>query len=222
MLHKIDLGTGKQVGGPIPSDCNGIKTLGWTQNGFYLVKGNVRSDQGQSSTRISIVYCDFNTNTIAEEAEEEKFIGYVDVKPTGVYFQARRESGSFAASSECLNSPSSEGLVIPYQMEEGEFDGLLSNINSGVFTVPTNGRYFFSFTARSHVSNTLVQLRVNRLAIAASEGRFEYHNMPISTTVNLEKGDTVDVFLKKGAIFDSENDHQTVFTGILLEEDLIF
>ena len=43
---------GKPVAGPTPTGCDGVKTLGWTQSGFYTVKGN-------AGTKVNTVYCDF-------------------------------------------------------------------------------------------------------------------------------------------------------------------
>jgi len=42
---------GKPVAGPVPTDCNGVKALGWTQSGYYTIKG--------SASQLKTVYCDF-------------------------------------------------------------------------------------------------------------------------------------------------------------------
>ena len=53
-------GGNQPVAGPIPTDCNGVKALGWTQSGFYTVKG--------SSTKLVSIYCDFTKTTGATGA----------------------------------------------------------------------------------------------------------------------------------------------------------
>jgi len=42
----------KPVSGPMPTSCANYKTMGHTQNGFYLVTG--------SSNKVKTVYCDFS------------------------------------------------------------------------------------------------------------------------------------------------------------------
>jgi len=41
----------KPVAGPTPTSCNGVQSLGWTQNGYYTVKGSI-------GTKINTVYCE--------------------------------------------------------------------------------------------------------------------------------------------------------------------
>ena len=93
------------------------------------------------------------------------------------------------------------------------------NLATGVFTVPTNGTYFFSFTARANVNDSRVRLEVNGVDNAFSRGNMELYNMPLSATLKLKKGDRVDIFLQTGSLYD-DGSRQTQFSGILLEEDL--
>lgn len=63
-------------------------------------------------------------------------IGYNDINTnSGVYFHSQKESAF-----------STVGEVIPYDLELSNV-GRAMNISTGVFTVPTVGRYFFSFNA---------------------------------------------------------------------------
>ena len=94
------------------------------------------------------------------------------------------------------------------------------NAVTGVFTAPVNDRYYFSFTARAWSSgNNWVYLRLNGLKIGTSYAPAIDFSMPQVATLQLTKGDTVDVYLLQGSIADT-NDHYTQFTGFLLEEDL--
>ena len=47
--------TVKPVAGPSPTGCNGVQALGWTQSGYYTVKG--------STNKLNTVYCDFTKST---------------------------------------------------------------------------------------------------------------------------------------------------------------
>lgn len=95
------------------------------------------------------------------------------------------------------------------------------NRETGVFTAPKRGRYSFSFKTRSHYNtDARVYLRVNEKIIIYVEGFPTYGNLPISTVLDLNVDDRVDCYLYNGSIGD--NDGETYFSGILLEEDLVF
>ena len=98
------------------------------------------------------------------------------------------------------------------------------NLKTSVFTVPTNGRYLFSFNAISNTatnSESFVRLRVNGVGIQIGFSQAFRISMPLAATLNLKKGDKIDVILGNGALMDNANEH-TSFTGMLLEEDLFF
>ena len=96
------------------------------------------------------------------------------------------------------------------------------NAATGVFTAPVNGRYHFSFTALSWSSGAYnyVRLRMNGAYIGESLALSLRYNLPLVATLQLTKGDTVDVYLSQGSIVDSSY-HHTQFSGFLLEEDLV-
>jgi len=142
----------------------------------------------------------------------ETTIGFLDVKThsSGVSFYVQRNS-----------SYSSAGTVIPYEVTRLNVGGHM-NAATGVFTAPVNGRYQFSFTARSFSSGVknFVFLRVNGARIAISGVLSKEYNLPMVATLQLTKGETVDVYLNQGSIYDNSA-HDTQFSGFLLEEDLV-
>ena len=146
-------------------------------------------------------------------AEYETAIGYLDVKTSSlgaVSFYLQRNS-TFASA----------GTVIPYELTRLNI-GNAMNIVTGVFTAPVNARYYFSFTAMSWSTDVLnnVYLRLNGVGIGISQAPSYRYNLPLIATLQLKKGDTVDVFLTQGSIYDSAG-HHTKFSGFLLEEDLV-
>jgi len=142
----------------------------------------------------------------------ETVIGFNNVKTdTGVAFHVGRWSAY-----------SSAGTVIPYQFDRVNNGGHM-NVATGIFTAPVTGLYHFCFTAVSLASaDTAIHLRLDgNTTIGSGWAASKILNMPIFVTMKLQKGTTVDTFLKIGSIQDSDN-YPIHFSGILLEEDLVF
>ena len=108
-------------------------------------------------------------------------------------------------------------MVIAYPVEQLNIGGAM-NKQSGVFTAPFNGRYHFSFSGHAYDSDTRVGLRLNS-AFTAISATPKHGALSITATLNLNQGDRVDTYLDAGSI-DSDNNHYTVFSGVLLEQDL--
>ena len=137
----------------------------------------------------------------------ETAIGYNDVKTnTGVYFYVKRNS--FYSATR---------MVIAYQVEDLNIGGAM-HLAGGVFTAPVKGRYHFSFSGHAHNGDTWVGLRLNS-AFTAISATPKHGALSITATLNLNQGDRVDTYLDAGSI-DSDNNHYTVFSGVLLEQDL--
>jgi len=188
---------------PPPTSCASLAQLGNRVTGFYLVLDE------ESNNRIQTVYCDFAL--AFNNPDYEKTIGYLDVKTSpSVSFYVQRSSS--------YGSPA----VIPYEVTRLNVGGHM-NAETGVFTAPVNGRYYFSFTAASGSPPgfySRVYLRVKGANIANSFAPSTNYNLPLVATLQLIKGDTVDVYLDLGSIVDGVN-HQTQFSGFLLEEDIV-
>ena len=138
----------------------------------------------------------------------ETAIGYNDVKTnSGVYFYAQR-NGYY----------SSVATVIPYQEERLNIGGAMSTY-SGAFYAPVKGRYHFSFAGHASNVNTWVALRLN-YGYTAISGTGNDGALSVTATLNLNQGDRVDTYLDAGKLVDNNN-HYTMFSGVLLEQDLI-
>ena len=158
-----------------------------------------------------IAFILFFSSSSSSFAGYDTAIGYLDVKTSsGVSFYVQRNS-----------SYSSIKTVIPYEVPQLNI-GNAMNLETGVFTAPVDGRFHFSFTALSSSSSgpNYVYLRLNGAVNAISYAAPPNYHLPMMDTLQLKKGDTVDVFLFDGSILDSGN-HYTQFSGFLLEEDLV-
>ena len=111
--------------------------------------------------------------------------------------------------------------MIPYDVEVLNI-GKAINLTTGIFTVPTRGRYLIIASAVSNVnSETRVQLRVNRAVLTESFGVASGDQMPISITLQLNEGDVVDTFLSTGGLNSNNDERFSQFSAILVEEDLV-
>ena len=107
---------------------------------------------------------------------------------------------------------------VPFELAKlNEGDAI--NVDTGVFTAPRDGIYHFSLSGIKDDSKIELQiyLRLNELAVGAG---YVAKNSPKSTyslhsNLSLKKGDTIDIFLFKGVVYDSKS-HYTHFTGALI------
>ena len=103
--------------------------------------------------------------------------------------------------------------------------GAAMNLATGVFTTPRDGVYQFDFSGVKDSSGNrlLVYLRLNGAYIGAGYGSrpTPYVTAVIQSTLQLKKGDRVDLYLEHGTI--EVQDYivkATHFSGRFIEEDL--
>lgn len=142
----------------------------------------------------------------------QKWIGYVDVKSTPVYFYVQR-----------YHNYAVKNTIIPFEVERLNIGGAM-DLKTGVFSVPTAGVYFFTFSGLRGVddkSSMQIHLQVNGqtvgTAYSAETGTVasERHvTVSLQSTLELKRGDKVSLFLHWGNLFYLANH----FSGVLLQE----
>lgn len=106
------------------------------------------------------------------------------------------------------------------------------DLNTGIFTAPVCGTYFFAFSGikgKSKDGGTEVYLYHNNTLVAAAYGTLgQKTTLTMQSVLQLKKGDKV--YLQKGLgdtilyekLGNEKHERTTHFTGFLLEENSIF
>jgi hypothetical protein len=150
----------------------------------------------------------------------QTWIGFEDVKSSSVYFYVQRDTDYY------------QNGAIPYDVEKLNAGGAM-NLQTGIFTTPRPGKYFFSVSGKAGIpaSSTWIPFRINLYKNSEYVGfcfsdesgntGFQYETFSLESTLDLRKGDTIwlkitdqgpGVFLRGSGSFH--------FTGWLLEEDI--
>jgi len=141
----------------------------------------------------------------------ETAIGVVNVKSSPIYFQVQRSSNYKRT-----------GTTIPFEIVRLNVGGGM-DINSGIFTAPKSGIYFFSFTAlKDWPDDTLrIDLYHNSNGITRAEGTGVkgLFTAALSSILSLKSGDRIGLHLTSGQLWDS-GVHHTNFNGMLLQEEI--
>ena len=155
----------------------------------------------------------------------QKWIGYVDVKSAPVHFYVQRQS-SFSTKS----------TPIPFELARVN-EGNAMNLQTGKFTAPRPGIYFFSFTGLVEfpASSSVVQFEVGLYLNGGliGTGNVEEsntvadHETPLTfqSTLNLKSGDQIwlEISVQSAGAFleDYSNYYYNHFTGFMLEEEIV-
>ena len=93
------------------------------------------------------------------------------------------------------------------------------DLNTGVFTAPKEGFYHFHFSGKSpNVYHIYLRLNGENIGFAHSHTNSDYAS--IHSTLQLKKGDRVDLWLLVGTLYD-DYANQAHFTGWLDQEELL-
>ena len=95
------------------------------------------------------------------------------------------------------------------------------DLTSGIFTVPRQGTYFFSFSGISHPhgSTVIVGLYINNDRIGSGLGYNHMQTFTVQSALHLNAGDKVSVQIWEGDYLYDNDNRYTHFIGWLLQED---
>jgi hypothetical protein len=228
----------------MPTSCEDLELMGQKINGIFLVKG--------TKATIDTVFCDFNPNSnngkcekilpatnsinrdfhLKNKIEFQKWIGHTEVKSAPVYFYVQRNSPFYAFKD-----------AIPFDFARVNI-GDAMRIQTGIFTAPRSGTYFFSFTGLASFPESKppekMQLgigiykngdRVGR-ALAEESNTVDNQKCPLGLQSTLKLMTNDDIWLQidvkstpEVSLFDDagvERDEQwTHFTGWMLQEEFL-
>ena len=139
----------------------------------------------------------------------ETSIGNLNVQKKSVHFYVQRNS-SFSTTGN-----------VPWQLARLN-EGEAMNMNSGVFTAPVSGIYYFDFSFVKDISDKdlWVGLDINDRSVAVSKTSIknEHATASLSSSLRLKANDKVAVWLYTGTIHDESYYHHSHFSGWLVED----
>jgi len=146
----------------------------------------------------------------------QKVIGNIDVKTESIHFYVQRNT-SFSTTN----------AVLPFELSHLNEGGAMDLV-SGIFTAPVPGIYHFQFSALKASTATAlwVYLQLNGVNVGICEtsepGTGTYDGVSLSASFRLKANDRVNLYNygSGGMLYDDHN-HDTHFTGWLVEEDLM-
>jgi len=202
-----------------PTNCSDLSRLGYTLNGFYIVR---KSDDTVGLTinrtdaiKLEAIFCAFeqpegifNPSSVEKRVAQLKLDGNKSASG-GVHFYAHMiQSNSDVAYKGNL----AFGAVLLNM-------GSAFNKKTGIFIAPKNGVYHFVFkgtTVRKDAGrHILVVLHLNDKDLAATIPSGDLN--VIAATVKLNKGDRIYLKTRLGSLY-VRGDTTTSFSGSLLEE----
>lgn len=142
--------------------------------------------------------------------EYQTDIGYIDVKSVPTYFYVQRATDF-------------RGDVVTFDVVRTNIANAMS-AGTGIFTATVDGIYFFAFSGMKvdESEPTTVHILLNQFRIGSADCNHISSPNSVScslqSTLDLKKGDTVNLVMEGTILCSNDNSKTTHFTGYLLEQ----
>ncbi|XP_046459861.1 neurexin-4-like isoform X2 [Daphnia pulex] len=202
--------TGQVAVSGMPSSCADLWRTGHSLSGLYSVVG---------TAMVESVYCDFAK--LPSDSSFQTWIGFEDVKSSPTYFYVQISNSSF-------NVPN-----VPITFDAARLNvGGAMNLETGKFTAPRKGKYFFSASGLGTISasssrfygNIHIVWNGNRIGGSVSDDSAnvsQFELFSLQSTLNLQAGD--QIWWEIGNMspgFNIYPNGYNNFSGVLLEEEI--
>ena len=111
-------------------------------------------------------------------------------------------------------------LPIEYQSVTANAGGGM-DADSGVFTAPATGAYYFTFSGVAGGPNTKVQLNLNGAIVGSAFGSEEFEAMALNVIIDLKMDDKVSLVIVPGGSLSVDHGG-AIFTGRMIPNSIYF
>jgi hypothetical protein len=183
------------------ASCETLQASGHNAPGYYLID----TQEQLGTQQYEVVKCNMGAELSDPDFQQTTGVKLHKHLPVPIAFDFRRTSHYGAA-----------GTVVPY--EEAVLNlGNAMSLN-GVFTVPVNGTYQFTFAANKGGNDapTYMYLRVDGQEVGCFYGYSAYDSMAEIVILELRAGQEVDTYFRSGDSMFGNADLDMHFIGHLL------
>jgi hypothetical protein len=175
---------------------------GHTAPGYYLIDTQAQLGVQQ----YEVVKCNMHAELSDPEFQQTTGVKLNKHLPIPVAFDFKRTSIYNAVNT-----------IVPYETAVLNLGNAMSL--NGVFTVPVNGTYQFTFTAskqKGDANTAMMHLRVDGREVGRLWAWSADDSMAKNVILQLRQGQKVDAYLRSGQLISYPDDQDIHFTGHLL------